>query len=242
MKKFIGIAIFVGILLAFYKLGRKIWYPVLLKLKGRKTIDEVVKNLEANVKLRLKDDFAKCDLTTFPEKILLVGIKSLQKLQLWAKTDQGYKLIKTYNFTAFSGKLGPKLREGDRQIPEGVYKIEYLNPNSSYHLSMKLNYPNEFDLQKAKQEGRANPGSDIMIHGREVTIGCIPIGDAGIEEVFICVARAGIANVDVIVSPFPFDELPGHDLSFAGISWYKELCQTIHNKAYEMGLVYSDWK
>ena len=242
MKKFIGIAIVVGVLLAFYKFGRKIWYPVLLKLKGRKTVDEVIKNLEADVMIRLKDDLAKCGLTSFPKKILLVGIKSQQKLQLWAKTDQGYKLIKTYNFTAFTGKLGPKLREGDLQIPEGVYKIEYLNPNSSFHLSMKLSYPNAFDLQKAKLEGRTKPGSDIMIHGRKVTIGCIPIGDAGIEEVFICVARAGIENVDVIVSPFPLDELPGKDLSFVGLGWYEELCQKIHNKSYELGLVNREWK
>jgi len=62
-------------------------------------------------------------------------------------------MIKSYPFTGFSGGLGPKLREGDGQIPEGVYAIEYLNPNSQFHLSVKLDYPNVFDKAKGRADG-----------------------------------------------------------------------------------------
>jgi murein L,D-transpeptidase YafK len=64
-----------------------------------------------------------------------------------------------------SGGLGPKLGAGDRQGPERIYAIESLNPNSLFHLSMRLNYPNEFDQMRAKQDGRSDLGGDIMIHG-----------------------------------------------------------------------------
>ena len=99
-----------------------------------------------------------------------------------------------YKMTAFSGKLGPKLKEGDRQIPEGIYCVEYMNPNSSYHLSFKVSYPNDFDKAMAEKEGRTNLGGDIMIHGSNATIGCVPIGDEGIEDVFYLVAKVGFKN------------------------------------------------
>jgi len=71
--------------------------------------------------------------------------------------------VADYRITAASGTAGPKLREGDRQVPEGIYRIVGLNPNSRYHLSMKLDYPNAFDRHQAARDGRARPGSDIFI-------------------------------------------------------------------------------
>ncbi len=68
----------------------------------------------------------------------------------------------------------PKFKEGDGQIPEGIYGIEYLNPNSKFHLSMKINYPNSFDKEMAKIDNRKNLGGDIMIHGSNKTIGLYP--------------------------------------------------------------------
>lgn len=110
-------------------------------------------------------------------------------------------MVNAVAITAASGKSGPKLREGDRQVPEGVYKLVGLNPNSSYHLSMKLNYPNEFDRYWANKEGRTNPGSDIFIHGKAVSIGCIAVGDDAIEELFYIVHKVGIEKVKVVISP-----------------------------------------
>ena len=103
-------------------------------------------------------------------------------LEVWGRLKSSeLELFKRYSFTGFSGGSGPKLREGDGQIPEGIYAIEYLNPNSQFHLSMKLNYPNTFDKAKGKADGRDRLGFDIFIHGGSATIGCIPIWDAGIE-------------------------------------------------------------
>jgi murein L,D-transpeptidase YafK len=81
-----------------------------------------------------------------------------------------------------SGKAGPKLREGDGQVPEGIYRIDGLNPNSSYHLSLKLNYPNDFDLEQARTEGRTELGGDIFIHGKAVSIGKTRAGRVGIRS------------------------------------------------------------
>jgi hypothetical protein len=86
--------------------------------------------------------------------------------------------------------------------PEGIYRIEALNPNSHYHLSMKINYPNEFDLVHAWQEGRTDPGSDIFIHGRAASIGCLAMGDKVIEELFVLTAHVGAEKVKVIIAPY----------------------------------------
>jgi len=97
--------------------------------------------------------------------------------------------------------LGPKLREGDRQVPEGIYQVSWLNPNSSYHLSLKLNYPNDFDLKWAKEESRSEPGTNIFIHGKAVSIGCLAMGDSAIEELFLLTDAVGKEQVRVIISP-----------------------------------------
>ena len=135
-------------------------------------------------------------------------------------------MIKSYPFTGFSGGLGPKLREGDRQIPEEVYAIEYLNPNSQFHLSMKLDYPNAFDKAKGRADSRDRLGFDIFIHGGSATIGCIPIGDAGIEEVFLMVSEVGINNVTAIVSPYNM-RTNTKRIEIPGIIWEQELYDLI---------------
>lgn len=142
--------------------------------------------------------------------------------------DGNLKKIKTYPFTGFSGDLGPKLREGDGQIPEGIYAIEYLNPNSSYHLSMKVSYPNAFDRDKGSKDGRKSLGNDIFIHGKSVTIGCIPIGDAGIEELFLMVSEVGIEHVEVILAPYDMRRST-RTIEIAEIDWEAELYSEIHS-------------
>ncbi len=109
-----------------------------------------------------------------------------------------------YPLTAFSGRLGPKLREGDMQIPEGTYPLTALNPNSAFHLSVRVGYPNPFDEAWAAEEGRTNLGGDIYIHGKTASIGCIAIGDAAIEEVFYLVQAVGLKNSTIIIAPTDF--------------------------------------
>ncbi len=134
--------------------------------------------------------------------IYLRAFKAEQKLEVWAKNieNESYKLIKIYDFCATSGKLGPKRRSGDRQIPEGFYWVDFFNPESNYLLSFRLNYPNSSDLFFAD---KVNPGDNIFIHGQCVTIGCIPIGDEAIQELYLLVSKAHSFQQGVPVHIFP---------------------------------------
>ena len=93
-------------------------------------------------------------------------------------------------------------------MPEGVYRVSLLNPNSSYHLSLKLDYPNAFDRRQARAEGRTELGGDIFVHGRAVSIGCVAVGDPGIEEIFVMAAEAGHARLRAILAPYDFRRRP----------------------------------
>ncbi|MBN2134552.1 MAG: hypothetical protein JW737_02370 [Acidobacteria bacterium] len=119
-----------------------------------------------------------------PEEIILVAYKNDMVFELWAAGKAGNKLthIKDYAICMTSGELGPKRREGDLQIPEGFYEIVLFNPVSSYHLSMKINYPNASDRILSDKK---HPGGLIYIHGSCVTIGCIPITNRWIKELYI---------------------------------------------------------
>jgi len=150
---------------------------------------------------RLKPAFDQNKMCYPPEKVALLAIKSDKVLELWTKSLGKWHKIKNYYILAASGNPGPKLRAGDKQVPEGVYRISNLNPNSSFHLSMKLNYPNAFDLYYAEQDGRKNLGSNIHIHGSYFSIGCIAMGDKAIEELFVLSHRVGIDNIKVFIVP-----------------------------------------
>ena len=136
-----------------------------------------------------------------PVKIALLALKQSRKLELWAFARGQWHLIHIYPILGASGTAGPKLRQGDKQVPEGVYRVLWLNPKSRYHLSMKLDYPNADDRRHARKEGRNNPGGDIFIHGKDVSIGCIAIGDPAIEELYTLAQRTGVKQVSVYIAP-----------------------------------------
>jgi len=182
--------------------GRSLWHPVYTKVVGRRTQADVYQRIGKVADVKLIKAFKDAGVVYPPSQVTIVALKEKRTIEVWAEQDQKNVLIKTYPFTGFSGKLGPKLRSGDMQIPEGHYGIEYLNPNSSYYLSMKIDYPNEFDQLKAREDGRTNLGGDIFIHGKSATIGCIPVGDDNIEELFTLVYRTGKDNVNVIIAPY----------------------------------------
>lgn len=194
----------------FYQFGRGLWYPVYVKLSGGQSVEEAVAGVEIP------------DISPFKE-LLLLALKEERLLEVWGlRTGHEPVRISVYPSTGYSGRLGPKLLEGDGQIPEGLYRVEYLNPNSSYHLSMKLDYPNAFDRAKGKVDGRQQLGYDIFIHGKSATIGCIPIGDLAIEELFAMVAQIGIEQVEVIVAPRDFRS-GLDDPEIASVDWEGEL-------------------
>jgi murein L,D-transpeptidase YafK len=129
--------------------------------------------------------------------IYIRSFKYDSELEVWIRDEptQPYRLFKAYRVCALAGTLGPKRMEGDYQVPEGFYYINDFRPNSTYHLSLGINYPNASDriLSDSLQ-----PGSDIYIHGSCVTTGCIPITDPQIEELYILALHAHNAGQDYI--------------------------------------------
>ena len=125
------------------------------------------------------------------------------QLEVWVKNDrkEQFKLFKTYRVCALAGSLGPKRMEGDYQVPEGFYYINEFNPNSNYYLSLGINYPNPSDRILSDS---LKPGGDIYIHGSCVTVGCIPVTDQQIDEIYILAAYAKNSGQDFIpVHIFP---------------------------------------
>jgi murein L,D-transpeptidase YafK len=203
------------------------------KIEGKQTVESIVNHLEVAVSERLRNALDEAGFEDYPNEVILVGLKEEELLQIYGRSESGIKFIKQYPFTANSGILGPKLKEGDLQIPEGIYKIEYLNPNSSYYLSLKVSYPNEFDKLKTKFDEVIEMGGDIFIHGKSVTIGCIPIGDFAIEEVFMLVHKAMNKDTKVIISPRDFrvkDEYPNVE----SVEWEGELYDMIKEELVKM--------
>lgn len=136
-------------------------------------------------------------------QIYLRAFKFGKKIELWAKnsSDDKYQLIKEYKVCRTCGKLGPKRQQGDMQIPEGFYFIDRFNPSSNYHLSLGLNYPNKSD-QILGTKGKL--GGDIFIHGSCVTIGCLPITDDQIKELYLfCIEAKNSGQSKIPVHIFP---------------------------------------
>lgn len=152
-------------------------------------------------KRHLSKDFKRVGVAYPPKQIALLVFKQSRKVQLYAKKGNRWYFIKTFPVLAASGGPGPKLHQGDKQVPEGVYRITELNPDSHFLMSMKLNYPNSFDKEHALEAHRSNLGGNIFIHGKARSIGCIAIGDEGIKELFPLVAMVGLEHVEVIIAP-----------------------------------------
>lgn len=187
---------------AFIVYGRGIWYP-LLQQQSRtpRTVADVVAKYGPKARARLSPHFRKAGVAYPPKNIAVLVFKDEKRVALWARSGQQWRFIRDYPILAASGHAGPKLREGDHQVPEGVYRIEHLNPNSSFHLSMKVSYPNAFDRQMAQRDRRTRLGGDIFIHGKNVSVGCVALGDRAIEELFTLVAETGHQRVKVIIAP-----------------------------------------
>lgn len=132
----------------------------------------------------LKKQFTKAKLSFPPKQIYLRSFKYDSEIEVWVRNSNAdsFKLFKTYKVCALSGSLGPKRMEGDFQVPEGFYHINTFNPKSVYHLSLGINYPNASDELLSDS---IKPGGDIYVHGGCVTVGCIPIKDNQIEEVYL---------------------------------------------------------
>jgi L,D-transpeptidase catalytic domain len=226
-----GVKVRLIVTVLFVLAGLAVWYfrhqlrPVALPPKPR-TIEEVIAALGAPVERRLRPAFERAGIAFPPRDLTLLALKEEKRLELYTSGDDGnHHYLLSYPILATSGTAGPKLREGDKQVPEGFYRIELLNPNSRYHLSLRVDYPNAADIERARFDGRdlSVLGGDIMIHGGAESIGCLAIGDTAVEELFVMVARTGLGNVRLIIAPRDLRQKSMHATPEEGPLWTAEL-------------------
>jgi murein L,D-transpeptidase YafK len=134
--------------------------------------------------------------------VLIRIFKAESELEVWKEKDNGrFYLFKTYPICSYSGGLGPKVQQGDRQAPEGFYNVsvDQLNPRSKYHLSFDVGFPNAYD----RALGRT--GSNIMVHGDCTSAGCYAMTDAVVEEIFT-LARVALQSgqESIQIQAYPF--------------------------------------
>ena len=194
----------------------------------RHTVDERVAQHATAVEQRLQARFTSASLLYPGQQLAFVAFKDVRRLEVYGRmsSDHPWSFVTEYPILAASGSLGPKLREGDRQVPEGVYRAELLNPNSKFHLSIRLDYPNAFDRQIARSDGRTQLGGDIMIHGGAASIGCLAIGNEGAEDLFVLTALVGKEQVRIVVSPTDFRETAAR-LPLTEPQWIRDLYANI---------------
>lgn len=178
---------------------------VVQMVRPKKTVEERVAQYGEAVRARLAPDFTRAGVAYPPASVTLAGLKAERVMQVWVAGPEGqWRHLRDYPILGMSGVLGPKLREGDRQVPEGLYDVESLNPNSLFHLALRVGYPNAHDRARGAEDGREALGSDIMIHGKKASIGCLAMGDEAAEDLFVLAAETGIGKVSVILSPVDF--------------------------------------
>lgn len=141
-------------------------------------------------------------------ELYLLAFKQEKQLEVWARNigDEQFSLLTSYKICRTSGLPGPKRRQGDLQIPEGFYHISAWNPWSNFHLSMCINYPNPSDRILGV---KGNLGGDIYIHGSCVTIGCLPLTDELIKELYILCVEAknsGQSHIPITIYPARLDQ------------------------------------
>jgi len=192
-----------------------------------RTVADVLARYGPASEQRLAPFFLKAKMPYPPKAVSLLGFKEEKRLELWADNGAGPVWIKDYSIKRASGESGPKLQEGDGQVPEGLYRVAVLNPNSSYHLSLKINYPNEHDRKQAVLDGRRRLGGDIFIHGKAVSIGCLAMGDEAIEELFTLAGRIGRENISVVLAPRDFRKRPPVLAEAKSPAWIKTLYSAI---------------
>lgn len=167
--------------------------------RSQRSVDDVLAKYGAKSDAKFKPLVGKEDYP--PERLTLIALKEERRVEVWMETAKGLKFLTEYPITAASGVPGPKRKEGDLQVPEGFYRLTDLNPNSRYHLSVRIDYPNKDDIARSKIPV-SEMGGDIFLHGRAVSIGCIAIGDSAIEELFCLIARA--KRREIWIAPYDF--------------------------------------
>lgn len=196
--------------------------------QAKERLEEVRQRLEPNLKAKL----AKRGLR-YGSPVFIRVFKESSEMELWieAKPDASWERFEVYPIARYSGKLGPKLAEGDLQAPEGFYAVKKggLNPLSRFHLSFNIGYPNAYDRFHQRT------GSLIMVHGSDVSVGCFAMTDALIEEIYLLVdaaLRQGQDEVKVHCFPFRMTEARLREAEEAQSDWlsfWREELQPSHD-------------
>jgi murein L,D-transpeptidase YafK len=138
--------------------------------------------------------------------ILLRVFKEESELEVWKQDTTGhFQILKVYPICRWSGDLGPKLHEGDRQAPEGFYMVtpELMNPNSNYYLAINTGFPNTFDKANDRD------GSFLMIHGACASVGCYAMTDEQIGEIYSLASGSFLGGQPAFqVQAYPFRMTP----------------------------------
>ncbi len=204
----------------------------------RVSVEQRLAQYGARADARLKPAFQRAGVTYPLAEVALLAFKDTRVMRMYARAamdaDAPWRFIKTYPVLGASGRPGPKLAEGDRQVPEGVYQIELLNPNSRFHLSLRLNYPNEFDRRMGEADGRTSIGSDIMIHGGTSSVGCLAMGDEAAEDLFVLAARVSRERMRVVIAPTDFRLEPPRSIMHEP-RWVAMLYANLHEALKQFG-------
>ncbi|MBA2656528.1 MAG: L,D-transpeptidase family protein [Tatlockia sp.] len=198
------------------------------KLDWEKSVDNAVSRYGLRTEPELIRFFANAHVVYPPKDIAFLAFKKEKQLELWAKNESHiWRFIHRYPLTAFSGRLGPKLKERDGQIPEGIYRLTSYNPFSSMHLSMMINYPNNYDRLQASKDGRKQLGNNIFLHGKSVSVGCLAIGDRAIDQLFLLTRRVGLGHTKLIIAPNDLRHGKPATSTFAQPRWLPDLYKQI---------------
>ncbi|MFA5959148.1 MAG: L,D-transpeptidase family protein [Tatlockia sp.] len=198
------------------------------KLNWDNAVDKAISRYGLPTEPQLMNYFTNAHVAYPPKEVALLAFKKERHLELWAKNEnQSWRHVHTYPLTAFSGRLGPKLKESDGQIPEGIYRLTTFNPFSSMHLSMMINYPNHFDKLQAIKDGRKQLGNNIFLHGKALSVGCLAVGDRAIDQLFLLARRVGLGNVQVIIAPNDLRHSKPATSNFAQPRWLPDLYKQI---------------
>ncbi|BBL74965.1 L,D-transpeptidase family protein [Methylomagnum ishizawai] len=199
-----------------------------LAMHGKYTVEQRLAQFGADARTRLEPYFTAAGLPFPPRELAFLAFKQERRLEVFARSADGpWRHVRDYPIQGASGRAGPKLREGDRQVPEGLYRVVLLNPNSRFHVSLQLDYPNAWDRKMGLRDGRGDLGSDIMIHGKSASVGCLAMGDAAAEDLFTLAALTGPERVKVWIGPWDWRGQPRTGLPEDAPAWtaglYEEL-------------------
>jgi TonB family protein len=164
------------------------------------TVAEALRKFGPDARKRLQAKFQQTELTYPPKQLTLIALKSEKLLLVFARAKDGkQKQLASYEVVSCSGELGPKLKEGDLQVPEGFYKT--VSMDAKMHMCLWINYPNQTDRKNALLDHRTNLGGAIQIHEGVFSTGCIVVDHDDMAELFVLAHDVGLQNITLLMTP-----------------------------------------